>query len=334
MREWIVFVLALAGAAVHGGEAPTRQPLQWKCAAWWGPEGSVKAAKEVGFNAIVAGFFGERLSKAVQEGERLGVDVYLDIEFLGGGKFTQVMTDAEEQAIAKKKAASAPDVATWKPGERGDPLGLSLWCFARPEALAHGKQKIQKYLTKYPVQGVCLDAIGFRNQYGCHCSHCKEQKRKYAKEHPELKPEVFDGHYGEYVLTHFITELAKYVRTIRPDIKLAVHIEPTFAPAPTFARQLPIDRWMTSVSYYSKPHWPYDAIEKLCKQVAGAKGGCVGVPYIGFISGASAKSAERLRRELQIVRESGARAVALFELSDIVKNAAVAKVAKTALLGD
>jgi len=291
----------------------------------------VKEARELGFNAIVAGFFGERLAKAIEEGNKHGVEIYLDIEFLGGGRFTQVMTQEEEQLLAGKKRESGKDVATWIPGERGDPFGLSLWCFARPEALEHGKAKIRKYLDQFAVHGVCLDAIGFRNQYGCHCEHCKEQRKVLARGHPEFNDRDRSDLYAEQVLTKFISELAKFTRSLRPDIKLATHIEPTFAPNPTFARGLPVDYWMTSVSYYSKPHWPLDTVKQLSEEMARARGKAVGVPYLGFIGGDSAKPVARLGKEFQAVAGSGVSAIALFELSDILRTPGAADLVRESL---
>ena len=312
----------------------TTGSLKWKCAAWWGPEGSVKAAKEMGFNAIIAGFFGERLTKTVEEGKKHGVEVYLDIEFLGGGKHTQVMTRAEEERVASKKAAIAPDVATWKPGKRGDPFGLRLWCFARPEALEYGKAKIEKYLPKSDIGGVCLDAIGFRNQYGCHCDFCREAIKVLAAKHPTLGPQAAADKFAEETLCRFIAGLAAFTRALRPKIKIAVHIEPTFAPSPAFASKLPVDYWMTSVSYYSKPHWPPETVRRLSTVVARAQGKAVGIPYLGFLSGKSLKTPQRLSQELRSVVDSGASGIALFELSEIVKDPAMALAVRRVLAAE
>jgi hypothetical protein len=309
----------------------TEQTLNWRCAAWWGPEGSVEAAKELGFNAIIAGFFGERLTKAVKDGTSNGVDIYLDIEFLGGGKYTQVMTDDEEELIKRKRAASAPDVATWEPGKRGDPLGLRLWCFARPEAIEHGKKKIRQYLPNFDVHGVCLDAIGYRNQYGCFCEFCRKRLQELAEKNPDVDRKALHDRFSEQSLSRFITELAEFARKLSPGVKIAVHIEPTFVPNPTFASKLPIDYWMTSVSYYSKPHWPLETVRKLSRLVADAPGKAVGVPYIGFIAGKSAKSAKMMAEEVQAVRVSGSAGIALFELGEIVKSAKVTDAVKEAL---
>ena len=329
--------------------------LKWKCAAWWGPEGSVKAAKEMGFNAIIAGFFGERLTKTVQEGKKHDVEIYLDIEFLGGGEFTQVMGEEEEKRVASKTAATAPDVATWEPGKRGDPFGLKLWCFARPEALEYGKAKIEKYLPKFDGHGICLDAIGFRNQYRCLCKRCNEffrlklsealvagkypvlvkeavaersakrtPKRTLRRRHHASDMEAVSDKFAEKILCRFITELAEHARKIRPKIKVAVHVEPTFAPNPSFARKLPVDYWLTSVSYYSKPHWSLETVGKLSRDIAGAQGTAMGIPYIGFISGKNSKTPVRLNQEVRSVVDSGASGIALFELSEIVKDPAMA----------
>ena len=330
----IALSLALSFLDTSDCETPSPRPLQWKCAAWWGPGGSIKEAKELGFNAVICGFFGDRLDKAIEEGNRLGVDIYLDIEFLGGGKFTQVMTPVEEKLIQTKRENSKPDVATWTPGKRGDPLGLRLWCFARPEALEHGKSKVRRYLEKHKVHGVCIDAIGFRNQYGCFCDYCKSEIPKFAKLHPELAGQGLKDRYSEWVLKKFITELAAFTRSLRPKIKLSAHIEPTFAPNPTFASKLPVDYWLTCVSYYSKPHWDLKTVANVAQLIGNADGKTIGIPYIGYISGKSKKPANRLSRELDIVRNSGVRGIALFELSEIVKNPSVAQMVKGRLTNE
>jgi len=55
------------------------------------------------------------------------------------------------------------------------------------------------------------------------------------------------------------------------------------------------------------------------------------VPYLGFITGPSAKSVERLGEELQTVSKSGVSAIALFELSDVLKTPGAADLVRESL---
>ena len=57
------------------------------------------------------------------------------------------------------------------------------------------------------------------------------------------------------------------------------------------------------------------------------------MPYLGFITGPSAKSVERLGEELQIVSKSGVSAISLFEVSDILKTPGAADVVRESLAG-
>lgn len=321
--------------------------LEWKLAwIWTLPsktdaqiEAAVVKAKAMGFNAIA---WNARWKPFIHACRKHGMQSYAIIapdygKAWGTTKHEQVMLPGEEKLPSSRK-----EKPTYQEG--GEPLGgtigkeirqVTLPCFRHPHTLEQFRKKIRQSVNR-GYSGIAFDWIGYKNLHGCHCELCKALARKTAP--PGISPEEADKRFQEESLTLFyknICDYAKsYAKSLSRTVKTTCHVYPAFLPNNLYGNRSPVDYCGQTVSWFFKPHWKFEKIERYTRYVVENESlyhqHSTGAPFIAFYGkgtfAVDVKSAERMRKEIQIIKKSGARAIQFAELGNILAVPAVAKV--------
>lgn len=193
-----------------------------------------------------------------------------------------------------------------------------------------------RYLTelfsKYDLDGIGLDYLGYCNYYACFCDYSRAERLKFAEAHPEMDAREVLTHYSESRLVEWTRQTRELLLKIKPALKLAIHIYPDFDLNPLYPAKLHVDYCGQTVAWFYKPFWSYGKILDLCVAYQGESGKHFGlnrfVPFVGAYGGDKLKTPERLRREIRIAGSVGAQGIMLAffetfmehpELADIVK---------------
>lgn len=296
----------------------------------------VSAAKSLGFNAISA-----RSKQMVDECHKQGIQAFAALWFGSApAEYAQVIKPEE---MAATKWDKGPAFELYQYG--GEPIlggdiyrEGSCWCLDRPEALEYGRKAIDENIAD-GYDGIAFDAIGYTNLYACFCPVTLTKQQEFRRAHPELSEHQAIMKYSEQSLVNFYDDLCKYARSKRPDIKLTTHIYPVFAPNPIYGSQLPLDYCGQTVAWFFKPHWNLEKVKRYAYEVVqGAiqdKSAAAGAPFVGIYTlppyDMHAKSADRVRQELRMIKKSGACAIQMAELGNILNNPEIAKVVKEEL---
>lgn len=170
------------------------------------------------------------------------------------------------------------------------------------------RRQIEELLVKYNADGIALDYIGYRNYYACFCAYSEEDRRQYAKEHPDLTAAQVLWKYSQASLERYTRQVRDAVKSIKPDAELAIHIYPDFDPDPLYADHLPVEYCGQTVSWFYEPFRPYSAIADLTLRHKTAQGRFNKinqfVPFIGAYT-RFPKTPEQLRTEIRIAGLAG-----------------------------
>lgn len=315
--------------------------LKWKMVWLWTMQDKtdaqiVSAAKTLGFNAISA-----RSKQMVDECHKQSMQAFAALWFGSApAEYAQVIKPEETAATTWDKG---PSFELYQYG--GEPIlggdiyrEGSCWCLDRPEALDYGKAAIDKYIAE-GYDGIAFDAIGYTNLYACFCPITLAKQQDYHKAHPELSEQQAIIKYSEQSLLSFYEHLCKYAKGKRPDIKLTTHIYPVFAPNPIYGNRLPVDYCGQTVAWFFKPHWNLDKVKRYAYEVVQSAildgSTSAGAPFVGIYTlppyDMHAKSADRVRQELRMIKKSGASAIQMAELGNILNNPGIAKVVEEEL---
>lgn len=300
-------------------------------------EKAVVAARELGFNVIIWDA-GENWCHLIYYARKHGLKAYAPL--VVSGSYLQQMTPEE----AKLEMSRRPGYQ-----RGGEPLGGKpgdeILYSRRPELLhpfvrQENKIRINRLIDE-GFNGIALDFVGYQNYYA---SFSPLAKRALAKAlNPSIPEPAARNRFFEQVLVDFYRAMydhaKEYAAGKARKIDLSCHIYPVFLPNPLYGNQCRTDYCGQTVSWFFKPYWDYDKIEKYARFVVSREGDyhpeSIGAPFIGFDSelenGRHAKPPERVRREIQIVKNAGARAIQFAELGSILKCPEVAKVIREEL---
>jgi|GEM_PF-1265118 len=315
--------------------------LDWKMVWLWTMQDKtdaqiVSAAKSLGFNAISA-----RSKQMVDECHKQGMQAFAALWFGSASEeYAQVIKPEELAATTWDKG---PAFELYQYG--GEPvLGGdiyregSCWCLDRPEALEYGKAAIDEDIAN-GYDGIAFDAIGYTNLYACFCPITLAKQQEFHTTHPELSEQQVIIKYSEQSLVAFYNNLSEYARKKHPGIKLTTHIYPVFAPNPLYGSQLPLDYCGQTAAWFFNPHWNMQKVHRYAYEVVqgaiqdGATS--AGAPFVGIYTlppyDMHAKTADRVRQELRVIKKSGACAIQMAELGNIINNPEIAKVVRDEL---
>jgi len=324
--------LTLFGTLALGAE----EPLAWRGVWEWSMDHRSQAGltaiadscHRLGFNALMMLPPSDQVEFMAGQCHRRGVKLYLSTVFTGGEPgWQQVMTPAERDRAAQKP----PD--THQQG--GEPLTpeevftTPLPCWNRPEVREYFTRRVTE-LARLPADGLAFDMVGYQNYRRCQCPVCEAKLAEYRRQHPEQGEQEAAAAWAELTLVDFINDMARIARAARTGIELTIHVYPYFRPEPYYGNRLEVDTVGQTVSWFFEPHWPLEKVRRLTEDIVGRQHAYYPQPYaapfLGFYSTPAphARSAERVRAELQIVRASGAHALQMAELGHLVRAPAVA----------
>lgn len=331
------------GYLVFSSKSP--RTLEWKLAWIWSLpsktdaqiEAAVVKAKAMGFNAIV---WDTRWQPFIHACRKHGMESYALVAPDFGNpanQYEQVMLPGEE-----KLPSDAKDHPTYQHG--GEPLGgaagkeirqMALPCFRHPYVLEKFREKIRLCVNR-GYSGIAFDWIGYKNLHGCYCEHCKRLLKKTAP--PGMSPQEAANRFQEETLTKFYKDICdyahSYAKSMSRTVKTTCHVYPAFLPNNLYGNKLPVDYCGQTVSWFFKPHWNFEKIERYTRHVVANESlyhqHSTGAPFIAFYGkgefAGHVKSADRIRKEIQIIKKSGARAIQFAELGDILAVPEVARV--------
>ena len=203
-----------------------------------------------------------------------------------------------------------------------------LACFISDDDFALSRKKIDFILKNAPsgAAGMFLDYIGYANHQGCYCKNCLLKYQKYLTER-NLKdtPENKTAFYREKLVEYY-NKVIDYIKSRRPDYKIAVHVYPDFKNNPLYGNRTKADYCGQTVSWYFK--FNEEKIRKYTEFVVNhAKDYypfAEGIPFIGVnpdkTSSLGYKTPAEVEQELQIILAAGSRTVMVCNGDVILKD--------------
>ena len=197
-------------------------------------------------------------------------------------------------------------------------------CFLSDTNCMMAKAKIDKTLAENPdAEGIAFDYIGFTNFRSCECTDCKARLAAYLKEEGVAEDEAARNRFFRSSLVTYINTLVDHVRSVRPGMKVTLHLYPVFVPDPIYGKDLKADTIQETVAWYFQ--WPDDKIADYTRRISADihRPGSVSVPFVGLNAtpgqALAFKTPERLEAELHIILASGGRCLGVCNGGDMVK---------------
>ena len=197
-------------------------------------------------------------------------------------------------------------------------------CFLSDVNCAMAKAKMDKTLAANPdAGGIAFDYIGYTNFRSCECADCKARLAAYLKKEGLAEDEAVRNRFFRASLVAYINTLVDHVRSVRPGMKVTMHLYPAFMPDPLYGRDLRGDTVQETVAWYFQ--WPDEKIAEYTRRInAGVHGqGSVSVPFVGLNAtpgrALAFKAPERLEAELRIILAAGGRRLGVCNGGDMVK---------------
>ena len=308
-----LMAVAATLAAQASGAAPP-----WR-AGWTdlrSPNETLNAAKELGFNVLVAQAPPDKLEAFARQAKEAGIEVYLWTSTTAGKgeeALAQRMSPEEDALWAKLKADTDPRKHGFQFG--GEPLEghrevlhAPLLCLDRPEAMEAFKKRIKAAVDACPsLSGVGLDFIGYQNYHCCYCPVTEKLFQAWHKAHAQLPPAKARDKFSLERLVAYYDQLADYVRSLRPGLKLTAHVYPTFLPEPLYGNRLKLDYSIQTAAWFFEPYWAEAKVRQHARAITAEAGkyhaNARGIPFIGLYvqRPIGDKPVERFAKELEWV---------------------------------
>ena len=198
-------------------------------------------------------------------------------------------------------------------------------CFLSDTNCVMSKATLDKTLAANPdAGGISFDYIGYTNFRSCECDDCKARLAAFLKKEGLEETETARNRFFRESLVSYINTLVDYVRSVRPGIKVTMHLYPVFMPDPLYGRDIKADTVQETVAWYFQ--WPDEKIADYTRRVSaeGRPAGSVGIPFVGLNAtpgkALAWKSPERLDAELRIILKAGGRRLGVCNGADMLKS--------------
>lgn len=272
-------------------------------------ERAVAAAKKFGLRPY-CGFFPSGPSKQV-----LRADEQRYFDYINARELTEKLPKDElARTVAERQKGSRCQFGG-EPVEDMDTCPELISCFLSDTNCVMAKARMKKTLDANPLaEGIAFDYIGFTNLHSCECDGCQARQEASG-----LDPDTF----FREALVSYVNTLVDYAKSLRPGIKVAIHLYPAFRPDPLYGRLLKADYIEETVAWYFQ--WPDGKISDYTQKILSAAHlpGTRSVPFVGLNatpSGALAyKSPERLDAELKLILAAGAHELSVCNGPDMIK---------------
>jgi ribosomal protein S18 acetylase RimI-like enzyme len=195
-----------------------------------------------------------------------------------------------------------------------DVLDRPLACPNDPGVVKYTLNEVAK-AVRMGFRAVCWDFIGYRDLRGCACALCRKR----------LKKRKARGRIYENLLVSLYDRLYKTVKRRFRDIPILCHIHPVFVPNLWYGLKINVDYCCMTASWFFRPHWTYEKIRRYLKRIVNGPyryKHTVGMPLLAVDCGLNRhkKTAQRIRRELEMVQKAGAQALMVDELGSISRS--------------
>lgn len=318
---------------------------------WASKEKDVKAlvekTHELGFNIIICHARDDYkyLRELCAEAQKENIDVYYWFHIStpkGMEQYTQIVSDEERITSDKIKNDKDPGRHHYQSG--GEPVNevevhtTEFLCFHRPEVMKYSHEKIKKALDECPgLSGIAFDYIGYKNYKCCRCSVSEKLFEDYYNKHNEMPKEKALEQFSLDTMVDYNNRLADYVRFLRPDLKTACHIYPTFLANPVYGNRLDLDYCCQTVAWYFEPFWDLkkvaDYTDKVTQDEKRYFTRPQGIPFVGIYMDKPgiSKPAERFREELKTIRAQGTRSFSICPFNIFLKHPELGEILKEEL---
>lgn len=306
----------------------------------WGSvkdEDSARAYAEVGVTDVFAS--GE---KGYAAAKKFGLRPYCG--FFPSGRHSQVLTPAEKKhydylnAAELRKQLSKEEYGRTVDERRkasrcqfgGEPVTSPdmcpelIACFLSDTNCVKAKAQMDKTLKANPqAEGIAFDYIGYSNLHSCECADCQAKLAAYLQAKGLADTEPNRNQFFRTALVDYINTMVDYARSVRPGIKVAIHLYPAFRPDPLYGKDLKADYIEETVAWYFQ--WPDEKVFDYTRKIliASHLPGAASVPFVGLNAsqtGALAyKSPERLEAELKLILAAGGHQLAVCNGGDMLK---------------
>jgi hypothetical protein len=189
--------------------------------------------------------------------------------------------------------------------------------------------------------GIVFDFVGYRNYHSCECEICTKKIREFSNKQTGISAAQINKMYFGKVLVELYDTLYAAAKAVAPEMIVANHIHPVFRPETMYGLNVNTDYCGITVSWFFKPHWPLEKVEKYTKNtVCGPyrHKHARGMPMIGFYSDGAyerdRKSGSRLKQEFEILKQVNAQHLLMCELGHILRNPEAADIVRAALTGN
>ncbi|MDD5699489.1 MAG: carbohydrate-binding family 9-like protein [Victivallaceae bacterium] len=205
-------------------------------------------------------------------------------------------------------------------------------CFNQNDALKNAKRKVDQAIS-LGFNGIALDFVGYDNLHGCYCPSCCKLRKNYIDSRPGMSEKEAENRFAEECIIKFYASVVAYAKSVKPDLKTTCHIYPAFMPNILYGNLLPVDYCGQTVAWFFNPHWKFEKIRKYSEIVVKDENKyyshSIGTPFIGFYckgkQAQNRKTADRIRQEIRIIKEAGAKGIQMVELGHILADKAVSK---------
>ena len=197
------------------------------------------------------------------------------------------------------------------------------------------KNIFREIITKYDIDGIALDYLGYRNYYACFCDFSKKKRVEFRKQHPELSDKAAMREFSEKSLAEWTKQARKIILNLNPKLKIAIHVYPDFDPNLPYANRLAVDYCGETVAWFYKPFWPLKKVEGLVELYKKNQHKYHSyyhfVPFVGIYPDERKKSPERLRAEIRIAGQAGNGTIMVAFLGTFIKHPDLVRILKEEL---
>ncbi len=301
----------------------------------------ISTAKKLGFNILISPTGTESNYKYINKLCDVASDEDIEIYY----RFTTILARKESKKFCQKycQIISEKEVEEFKTWDKaniqwgGEPLNPKdiysedVLCFHHPEVVKHCKNKLKDALIHCPnISGIAFDFIGYKNYKYCKCPVSErlfdDYYNKLKKTGNTISRKRALEQFSLNTLVDFSNELADYIRKLKPEIKIATHIYPTFLANPVYGNRLDIDYCCQTAAWFFEPFWDLKKVSeytvKITKNEKQFFRRCTGIPFVGIYMDRPGqnKPAERFQEELKTIRRTGCKNISISPFNIFLKH--------------
>jgi len=325
---------------VESGEY-ANQPLSgikliwaWSVQPERGVDKAVAQAQELGFNAV--GWSNPAVVRACRERGMKSFALVSPLSLQRAGARPQVLAEGEEKLPGFDRRGDDPLYPFQHGGEpvpgNKEVLHRNLACPLDPGVIEYGVAEAVRY-QGLGYDGICWDFIGYRNYRSCECDHCNRTLTDLQAEGGITRESFYLSS-----LTNLYSKLFAESKKATPELLIAAHIYPVYQPNVLYGSKVWADYCGETVAWFFQPHWTFEKIRTYTRKTLNPPYEykyTEAMPMIGFYSDGEfsrdVKGPERLKLELRILKQEGARHFMMCELGHLLRNATAMKAVAEAL---